>query len=201
MVLATVLLLFPFPQSGDAVKVVVERPAAVSVDAARDSSSSKTLPSTPEPKIKSDAEVASGSNAGAVALASPADPVTPGNATPAIRAGKTFAPEYQPESRKKIWLALTIASSGAAAFDAWSTRRAISGGYGTESNPMLAPFAHSKAIYAATQVSPLVMDFIGHKMMTSENRVVRGMWWLPQSLGTGMSVSAGIHNVGVVPSH
>ena len=201
MVLATVLLLFPFPQSGDAIKAVVERPAAVSVDAAKDSSFSKTLPSTPEPKIKSDTEVASGSNAGSVAPASPADPVTPGNATPAIRAGKTFAPEYQPESQKKIWLALTIASSGAAAFDAWSTRRAISGGYGTESNPLLAPFAHSKAMYAATQVSPLVLDFIGHKMMTSENRMVRRMWWLPQSLGMGMSVSAGIHNVGLVPSH
>jgi len=27
------------------------------------------------------------------------------------------------------------------------------------------------------------------------------MWWLPQSAGTGMSLFAGVHNVGVVPSN
>ncbi len=49
---------------------------------------------------------------------------------------------------------LVAASSGAAAFDAWTTRRAVSGGYGVERDPLLRPFAHSNAIYAATQVSP-----------------------------------------------
>jgi len=61
--LATMLLLFPFPQTGDAIKAVTERPASVSVDAAKDSSLSRTLPFAPEPKIKNDAEVATGSNA------------------------------------------------------------------------------------------------------------------------------------------
>lgn len=202
MLIATVLLLCPFPQNGDVLKPVVERPAGVSVDATKDLSLSKALPSVPEPKIKSDAEIANDSNPAAVTPAPAAEPVAPGNPTPAIRAGKTtLAPEYEPGKQKKVWLALTIASSGAAAFDAWSTRRAISGGYGTETNPMLAPFSHSGALYAATQVSPLVMDFIGHKMMTSRNNWARRMWWLPQSLGTSMSLSAGVHNVGVVPSH
>jgi len=27
------------------------------------------------------------------------------------------------------------------------------------------------------------------------------MWFLPQSLGTAVSLFAGVHNVGVVPSH
>jgi hypothetical protein len=200
MVLATVLLLLPFPQSGDAVKAVLERPAGVSVDATKDSSSSKTLPSTPDPKIKSDAEVAADSTTAAVGPTPAAAPVTPGATPLSVGTGKPAAKrDYDTEKQKKAWYALLFASSGAAAFDAWSTRRAISAGAGSESNPLLEPFSHSGALYVATQVSPLVMDLIGRKMMTSHNEVVRKMWWLPQSLGTGMSLSAGVHNVRLVP--
>lgn len=202
MLLATILLLFPLPQSGDAIKAVTERPASVSVDAVKDSSLSKALPSVPDPKIKTDAEVAADSNAAGVTRGPAAEPIQPGSAPLAIRPGKpVFNREDVSERQKKVWYALTFASSGAAAFDAWSTRRAISGGYGTEANPMLAPFSHSGALYAATQVSPLVMDYIGRKMMTSQYPLLRKMWWLPQSAGTGMSLFAGVHNVGVVPSH
>src|SRR5579872_2089247 len=202
MLLATILLLYPFPQSGDAIKAVTERPAGVSVDVAKDSSLSKTLPSVPEPKIKSDAEIIAESSSAGVTAAAAAQPIEPGSAPLAIRPGKAaFNREDVSERQKKVWYALTFASSGAAAFDAWSTRRAISGGYGTEANPMLAPFSHSGALYAATQVSPLVMDYIGRKMMTSQYPLLRKMWWLPQSAGTGMSLFAGVHNVGVVPSH
>jgi hypothetical protein len=202
MLLATILLMFPVPQSGDAIKAVAERPASVSVDAAKDSPLSKTLPSVPDPKIKTDAEVAANSNAAGVTPAPAAQPITPGSAPLAIRPGKpAFNREDVSERQKKAWYALTFASSGAAAFDAWSTRRAISGGYGTEANPLLAPFSHSGALYAATQVSPLVMDIIGRKMMTSQYPLLRKLWWLPQTAGTGMSVFAGVHNVGVVPSH
>jgi hypothetical protein len=202
MLLATILLLYPFPQTGDAIKAVAERPAGVSVEAAKDPSLSKALPSVPEPKIKTDAEIAADSSAAGVTPASAGEPITPGSASPAIRPGKpAFNREDVSERKKKVWYALTIASSGAAGFDAWSTRRAISGGYGTEANPLLAPFSHSGALYAATQVSPLLMDYIGRKMMTSEYPLLRKMWWLPQSAGTGMSLFAGVHNVGVVPSH
>jgi hypothetical protein len=202
MLLATILLLYPFPQSGDVAKSVVERPASVSVDAAKDSSLSKALPSVPEPKIKSDAEIAGDSNPAGITRASAGEAITPGSAPLAIRPGKpAFNPEDVSERQKKVWYALTFASSGAAAFDAWSTRRAISGGYGTESNPLLAPFAHSGALYAATQVSPLVLDYVGRRMMTSRIPLLRKMWWVPQSAGTGMSLFAGVHNVGVVPSH
>jgi len=202
MILATILLLFPLPQSGDAIKAVAERPESVSVDAAKDSSPSKALPSAPDPKIKTDAEVAANSNPVSVTPGSSAEPIQPGSSPLSFRPGKpAFNREDVSERQKKVWYALTFASSGAAAFDAWSTRRAISGGYGTESNPMLAPFSHSGALYAATQVSPLVMDFIGRKMMTSQYPLLRKMWWLPQSAGTGMSLFAGVHNVGVVPSH
>jgi hypothetical protein len=201
MLLATILLLYPFPQSGDAVKAVAERPASVSVDAANDSSSSTSLPSVPTPKIKTDTEVAATVSSASVTPAAGAVPIEPGSAPLSIRPGKPFNREDGYERKKKIWFALTVASSSAAGFDAWSTRRAISGGYGTESNPLLAPFAHSNALYAATQVSPVVLDYVGRKMMTSEYPLLRKLWWLPQSAGTGVSLFAGVHNVGVVPSH
>jgi hypothetical protein len=202
MLLATILLLFPLPQNGDAIKAVTERPASVAVDAAKDSSLSKALPSAPEPKIKNDAEVAADSNGAGVTPATTADPVTPGSSSLSIRPGKPAVNrEDVSERQKKLWYGLTIASSSAAGFDAWSTRRAISGGYGTESNPMLAPFAHSNALYVATQVSPLVLDYVGRKMMTSQYPALRKMWFVPQSLGTAVSLFAGVHNVGVVPSH
>jgi hypothetical protein len=202
MLLATILLLYPFPQSGDALKAVTERPAGVSMDSPKDSSLSKALPSVPDPKIKTDAEIAANSNAANVTPGPAGQPIAPGSAPLAIRPGKpAFNPEDVSERQKKIWYGLIAASSGAAAFDAWSTRRAVSGGYGTEGNPFLRPFSHSNAIYAATQVSPLVLDFIGRKMMTSREPLLRKMWWLPQTAGTGMSLFAGAHNVGVVSSN
>ena len=97
-----------------------------------------------------------------------------------------------------MWYGLMAVGHAGAAFDAWSTRRAVSGGYGQESNPFLKPFAKSNAIYAATQVSPAFMDFIGKRMMTSQHSALRKMWWLPQVAGASFSFAAGAHNVGVV---
>jgi hypothetical protein len=101
---------------------------------------------------------------------------------------------YETPRQRKIWFGLIAASHGAAGFDAWSTRRALSGGYGTEADPLMRPFAHSGAIYAATQVSPLVMDYLGYRMMNSHHPFIRKMWWVPQVAGTSLSFSAGIHN-------
>ena len=106
---------------------------------------------------------------------------------------------YETARQRKIWYGLVAASSGAAAFDAWTTRRAVSGNYGVEGDPLLRPFAHSNAIYAATQVSPVVMDYLGHRMMTSNHPWMRKLWWVPQTAGMGFSLGAGIHNYGLVP--
>ncbi|MGB8474455.1 MAG: hypothetical protein WCE61_10255 [Candidatus Acidiferrum sp.] len=202
MLLATILLFCPFPQSADAVKAVTERPAGVTVEETKETPSSKTLPSTPEPKIKSDVEIADASNPAPLNPAAGAAPIAAAKPPLAIRPVRLATNgEYGTARQKKIWYALTIASSGAAGFDAWSTRRAISRGYGTESNPLLRPFAHSPALYVATQVSPLVLDFVGRKMMTSRHSLLRRIWWLPQAAGTGMSLFAGVHNVGVVPAN
>jgi hypothetical protein len=188
MLLATILLLCPFPQIEGAAKTVTNDSAGVASESTKDSSLSQPLPSAPEPKVKNDAEVA--------AIEPGYTPVQPG--TPLVGVRMSVTRPYETPTRRKLWYVLSITGSGAAAFDAWSTRRAISQGYGTEANPLLRPFSHSGAMYAATQVSPLVMDFIGKRMMVSQHRWVRNMWWLPQAAGSGFSFYAGAHNVQLV---
>jgi hypothetical protein len=105
-------------------------------------------------------------------------------------------PRYELPSRR-IWLALTIAEHGAATFDAWSTRRAVSSGQGYEQNPLFRPFARNASIYAAVQVGPALLDYLGRRMMRSQHGWVRHTWWLPQVLGTAMSIESAVHNLGV----
>jgi len=109
---------------------------------------------------------------------------TPGLQT---RAGKT--------SRRK-WLALSIAQHSAAAFDAWSTRRALSTGRYQEQNPTLRPFAGNSSIYAAIQVGPLIFDYLSGRMMTSQHAWLRHAWWIPQALSTAASLGSGAYNLG-----
>lgn len=193
MVLATLLLVCAIPQMDDASKVSVasnanaEQPTVSTTstgkdNAAKDSTASSALPSAPEPKVKADPDPA----AVQPASAQPFQPVKP-----------VWTHPRETPRQKKLWYALTITGSGAAAFDAWSTRRAISGGYGQEANPFLKPFANSNAIYLATQASPALMDFIGKRMMTSEHSLLRKAWWLPQAAGAGISFFAGAHNLTV----
>lgn len=54
-------------------------------------------------------------------------------------------------------------------------------------------------MYAATQVSPAIMDFVGRRMMTSNHAMLRRFWWVPQAAGASFSFGAGIHNYRVVP--
>jgi hypothetical protein len=185
MVFAAMVLLLGVPQNDDAVKALAERAAVVSVSSEKDSvakdAASAELPSMPTAKVaaKADAEPA--------AAAFPAMPVKPA----------VIAIQETPRQRK-IWYGLAFAGHAGAAFDAWSTRRAITSGAGTEANPMLRPFAHSGVLYVATQASPLLMDYLGKRMMTSQHKWVRKMWWLPQTAGASMSFAAGAHNTTLV---
>jgi hypothetical protein len=196
MILGALLLFFPVPQTADSPKAVAVSSVEISYNAsgenpiltapaatskASDNAASAALPSAPDAKVKTDAELAA-----EPAAAFPIKPVKPASR-------ETYATARQ----KKIWYGLMAASHAGAAFDAWSTRRAISGGFGTESNVMLRPFAHSNALYAATQVSPLLMDYLGRRMMRSEHGMIRKMWWLPQTAGGTVSFVAAAHNVGV----
>jgi len=96
----------------------------------------------------------------------------------------------------RVWYSLIVFNHAAAGFDAYSTRQAIGHG-GQELNPFLKPFANSAAIYPALQVWPTGMDFVGNKMMHSQNRFLRRAWWVPQVASTAAFVSFGIHNLGV----
>lgn len=107
--------------------------------------------------------------------------------------------QYETVARQRIWYGLGAAGHGAAAFDGWSTRRALSQNIGREANPLLRPFAHSGALHVAIQASPALMDFLGHRMMTNRRAWVRRMWWLPQSAGTAASLFSGVHNMSLVP--
>ena len=186
MVLATLLLICAMPQTDDTAKVVNNSPAVVSESAAKEPILVASLPPAPAPKVKADLE-----------------PIAP-NITP-NPAGQPFLavkpvilrPRETPRQRK-IWYGLVVASHTGAAFDAWTTHRAVAGGYGQEANPFLRPYAGSNAIYAATQVSPAVMDLIGKRMMVSQHGWVRKIWWLPQVAGASVSFMSGTHNLGVV---
>ncbi len=98
---------------------------------------------------------------------------------------------------RKQWLALALLQHGAAAFDAYSTRQAVGHG-AVEDNPMLRPFAGSQAIYAATQVAPLLFDLMARQMQRSEYPLFRRFWWMPQTLSAGLSIFSGVHNLHLV---
>ena len=180
MVLEALLLICSIPQMHDTAKAVSDMPAVAADSTTKDSSLASTLPAMPTPKA----------DAAAISPAAPAQPFLP--------VKPVFMRPRETHRQRVIWYGLAVAGHSGAAFDAWSTKRAVSGGYGQESNPFLRPFANSNAIYAATQVSPAVMDYLGKRMMVSQNRWIRKMWWVPQVAGAGFSFAAGAHNVGVV---
>ena len=99
--------------------------------------------------------------------------------------------------KQRIWMGLGIAAHSSATFDAWTTRRAITTAGAQELNPLLKPFAGNASLYAAIQVGPALMDFVGKKMMYSSHSWVRSMWWLPQSASFASSLFCGAHNLGV----
>jgi hypothetical protein len=105
--------------------------------------------------------------------------------------------QLRAENRRKelMWKGLVIASSGAATFDAWSTRHAITTDGAQELNPLMRPFAGNASLYAAIQIGPVLMDFAGKKMMYSRHSWVRHMWWVPQSASFVSSMFCGSYNL------
>ncbi|MGB7753476.1 MAG: hypothetical protein WCF88_18120 [Candidatus Acidiferrales bacterium] len=100
------------------------------------------------------------------------------------------------EPSRRQWLALAFLQHSAAVFDAYSTRQAVGHG-AVEDNPMLRPFAGSGAIYAATQLTPLVLDLVAYHMQRSEYSLLRRFWWMPQTVSAGLSIFSGFHNLSV----
>ena len=106
-------------------------------------------------------------------------------------------PEDTTPFERHTWMALSLATHGAAAFDAYSTRVSIESGRGYERNPVMKPFAGSGMIYPAAQVLPFGIDYISRRMMRSDNTLLRHTWWLPQLAATAGSTWVGVRNLHV----
>lgn len=104
-------------------------------------------------------------------------------------------PEDTTPAQRRTWQALSLASHGAAAFDAYSTRLSIESGRGYERNPIMKPFADSGMAYPAAQVLPLGLDYVSRRMMRSNHSVLRHTWWLPQLAATAGSTWVGVRNL------
>jgi len=145
-------------------------------------------PSTPESREAGDAAPVPGAVsgkafAGAVPLSA------------AVSLSKSTPHERRETSHRREWIALGIVQHSAAAFDAWSTRRALSSGNAQESDPILRPFAGNSSIYAAIQVGPLLFDYVARRMMTSQCGWARHTWWILQAVSTATSIASGAHNL------
>ena len=178
MLLSAALLLFWLPNSDLPKPAATDSPAASKTAASEPSKDSSALPDAPLAKPEASVE----STSAAI------KPFSNSSLKPAME-----RPLPTPR-QQKLWYTFMAVGHSAAVFDAYSTRRALSGNYGTEGNPLLRPFAHSNAMYAATQVSPAVMDYVGRRMMTSTHPTLRKFWWVPQVAGAGFSFGAGMHN-------
>lgn len=121
----------------------------------------------------------------------------------------SVAPTREPQSAESIrvisadsvpsrrrWMILSAGQHGAAAFDAFSTRHAITRG-AIETDPLMRPFAHSPEIYAATQIGPALLDILARHMQRSRNNLWRRTWWVPQSASTSLFLFSGIHDLQV----
>jgi len=181
LLLSAALLLLRLPTSEAAKPATTDSPVASKTVASESSKDSAARPALPNaPVAKSDVTVESSSTA--------IKPFPNSSLKPAME-----RPLPTPR-QQKLWYTFMAIGHSAAVFDAYSTRRAVSGNYGTEGNPLLRPFSHSNAMYAATQVSPAVMDYVGRRMMTSSHPTLRKFWWVPQVAGASFSFSAGMHN-------
>src|SRR4029077_13055672 len=120
MLLATILLLSSIPQTGDTAKIATDAAARVSSDSTKDSSLSQPALSMPEPKVKTDAEVAADASS---STAAPAEAVQPPHYVPASMAPVKSAGTRQYEAsanQRRLWYALAVTGHGAAGFYAWS---------------------------------------------------------------------------------
>ena len=202
MILTTLLLFCSTAISADAPRTPTVPPSpsaetkSTSTSEPREKAES-AIPDAPTPKAgvsssasKAEFDLASGGEAASTPAIQPVliSPVKPATTE-----------SYETPRQRAIWYGLIAVSHGTAGFDAWTTRRAISGGYGVEGDPLQRPFANSGAIYATTQVTPLIMDYLGHRMMRSSHQWIRKAWWVPQAASASVSLGAGLHNYYVIP--
>ena len=113
----------------------------------------------------------------------------------------SFTVEPREKHEKRAWLFLATVQHGAAAFDAYTTRQVIGEGRRRELDPLMRPFANSAALYPASQIGPLFLDWLGLRMMNSRRNWARRIWWVPQTAATTGFIYAGAHNLGIRRPH
>jgi hypothetical protein len=216
MVLAVAALLFQFQSVSIAVSGANGASNATQISSGQTSASSARIESSTPSYITSETESSSTRlNVASVQLLSedskPASLRTVSLAPPQTQSLSTIhIPEAKPSRENRIeraienpsrreWLLLAVVEHGAAGFDAYSTRQAVGHG-AVEQDPLMRPFAGSPAIYAATQVGPLLFDLLARHMQHSEYPLVRRVWWMPQTLSAGISIFSGVHNLHVASS-
>ena len=111
---------------------------------------------------------------------------------------KPPAPPRISARRRELFYGLMSVEHGAALLDAWSTRDVLRAG-GRELDPLVRPFAHSPTLYPALQVAPFAVDYFSARLMRSNHRVLRGLWWVPQVLSAAGSIYCGVSNLGNRP--
>jgi hypothetical protein len=143
-------------------------------------------------------------NSAGVLLASNAassDPIAPADGSLMIRPAMVVPTPLKPSVAtrgKRVFYGFMAAEHGAALLDAWSTRDVLRAG-GRELDPMVRPFAHSPTLYPALQVAPFAVDYFAARLMRSNHRFLRSMWWVPQLVSTAGSAYCGINNLGNRP--
>ncbi|HWC19495.1 MAG TPA: hypothetical protein VG498_20960 [Terriglobales bacterium] len=115
---------------------------------------------------------------------------------PALVTPIPVRPEISGRQRGTFY-AFMAAEHASAVLDAWSTRAVLRQG-GRELDPLVRPFAHSAILYPALQVAPFGVDYFASRLMRSNHRLLRKLWWVPQAVATGGSVYCGITNLGNV---
>ncbi len=204
MLFALAVLLIQ-PRADTQMAFSVERIALIQpADSSPASSTSFSEISLPLTPVSSDISIQPAVVSDAVELPSAPEPAPVERPTlhAFLRSGKPMTVSVgqlltEERHNEHLWMGLGIAAHSAATFDAWTTRRAITTFGGQEMNPLLKPFAGNASLYAAIQVGPLMMDYVGKKMMYSRHSWVRRMWWVPQSASFASSLFCGVHNLGV----
>jgi len=170
------------------VKLIAEVPAGPAKEAAA-SAAAQPADTASSVSIRRTIFSESSSDAASAALSGTYLPV-PGEAPPGYIGGPV-----ESRNTNRAWFALVLAGHSAATLDAWSTRHALTNGGMREADPLMRPFAHSAAIYAAIQVAPTILDFVGRRMSRSQHAWARKIWWVPQAAMTAGFLFSGAHNL------
>src|SRR5258708_999487 len=157
MLLATILLLGAIPQSGQVARAVANAPAEAIAEASNKAAGERSLPSMPVAKSKFDA--AGDGVSSSVAANVAAEAVQPPRVALSMQPVKSaYTRPRETRNQRIAWYTLAVTGHGAAAFDAYSTRRGPFGNFRREGKPFRLPSAHSEGVDVVQHTYPALLD-------------------------------------------